>query len=83
MYMMPVKLIWQKIEKQNILISLYNKQRKMFITVLIFHPKNEISLSIYLKSHLSTLVQKSKNSNPALNLMIYEDQTLQKLRNES
>ena len=48
MYMISAKLIWQKIEKQNILILLY-KQRKIFITVSVFHLKNETSLSIYLR----------------------------------
>ena len=70
MYMTSVKLIWQKIDKQNFLI-LY-KQRKMFIIVSVFYLKNETSLSIYLKSHLSTLVQKWKILNTALNLRICE-----------
>ena len=30
-----------------------------------FHPKNETSLSVFLKSHLGTVVQKSKKFKPS------------------
>ena len=36
--------------------NLLYKLRKIFVTVSVFHLKNETSLSIYLMSHLSTLV---------------------------